>query len=87
MCLIITLDLYNLRREPRSFLALSASQKKMQKPNVRGWPSGATVKCTRSASAVQDSPVRTLGADMALLGKPRCGRRPTYKVEEDEHGC
>ena len=23
------------------------------------------------------------GADMALLGKPCCGRRPTYKVEED----
>ena len=28
-----------------------------------------------------------LGVDMALLGKPCCGRRPTYKVEEDGHGC
>ena len=25
--------------------------------------------------------------DMAPLGKPCCGRRPTYKVEEDGHGC
>ena len=33
-------------------------------------------------------PVRILGEDMALLGKkPCCDRRPTYKVEEDRHGC
>ena len=44
------------------------------------------VKCTRSASVAQGSPVRILGADMALLGKPRC-RHPMYKVEEDGHGC
>ena len=26
--------------------------------------------------------------DMAPLGKkPCCGRHPTYKVEEDGHGC
>ena len=25
--------------------------------------------------------------DLASLIKPRCGRRPTYKVEEDEHRC
>ena len=31
--------------------------------------------------------VQILGADMAPLGKPCCGRRPTYKVEEDGHGC
>ena len=31
--------------------------------------------------------VQIPGADMALLGKPCCGRRPTYTVEEDEHGC
>ena len=35
----------------------------------------------------QGSLVRILGADMALLGKLCCGRRPTYKVEEDGHGC
>ena len=26
-----------------------------------------------------------MGADMAPLGTPCCGRRPTYKVEEDGH--
>ena len=31
--------------------------------------------------------VRILGADMASLGKPRHGRHPTYKVDEDGHGC
>ena len=45
------------------------------------------VKCACSASAAQGSPVGILGVDMALLGKPCCGRRPTYKVEEDGHGC
>ena len=33
------------------------------------------------------SPVRIPGADMAPFGMPCCDRRPTYKVEEDGHGC
>ena len=45
------------------------------------------VKCTHSASTARGSPVRILGADMAPLGKACCDRCPTYKVEEDGHGC
>ena len=52
---------------------------------LRGRPGGAAVKCARSASEASGSPVRILGADVALLGKPCCGRCPTYKVEEDGH--
>ena len=53
----------------------------------RGQPGGAAVKFACSASVAQGSPVQILAADMAPLGKPCCGRRPTYKVEEDGHGC
>ena len=52
-----------------------------------GWPSGAVVKCARSASVAQGLPVLILGADMAPLDKQCCGRRPTDKAEEDENGC
>ena len=40
-----------------------------------------------SASGARGSLLWILGADMAPLGKPCCGRRPTYEVEEDGHGC
>ena len=53
----------------------------------RGWASGVAVKFAHSASAARGPPVRIPGADMALLGKLCCGRRPTYKVEEDGLGC
>ena len=52
-----------------------------------GWPGGAAVKFAHLASVAWGSPVRIPGADMALLEKPCCGRGPTYKVEEDGHGC
>ena len=43
--------------------------------------------CSGSASAAQGSPVQIPGRDMAPLSKQCCGRRPTYKVEEDGHRC
>ena len=46
---------------------------------IWGLAGGAAVKFACSL-------VWILGADMAPLGKPCCGRRPTYKVEEDGHG-
>ena len=56
-----------------------------------GWgqPSGAVVKFAHSALGAQGSPVQILAhvQNMAPLGTPCCGRRPTYKVEEDGHGC
>ena len=50
-------------------------------------PDGAAVKCTHSASVAQGTAVWILGEDMALLGQPCCGRRPTNNIEEDGHGC
>ena len=55
----------------------------------RGRPGGTAVKFTRSAVwQPQGSPGWILGADRhgTVWQKPRCGRRPTYKVEEDGHG-
>ena len=53
----------------------------------RGQPGGAVVKSARSASVARGSLVCIPGVDMALPCKPCCGRHPTYKVEEDGHGC
>ena len=57
--------------------------------NLQLWgrPSGSAVKFAHSTSVDQGLPVQIQGADMPLLGKPCFGRRPTYKVEEDGHGC
>ena len=54
---------------------------------MRGPPGGTAGKCAHSASVARGSQVRILGVDMTPLVKPCCGRCPTYKVEEDEHGC
>ena len=52
-----------------------------------GWPGGSAVKLERSASSPGVHWFRFLVWTYALLVKPCCGRRPTYKVEKDEHGC
>ena len=59
----------------------------LKKGHVGGQPGGTAVKFARSISVARGSPVQIPGADMALLGMPCCSRRPTYKVEEDGHGC
>ena len=60
---------------------------KSQVEKPLGKPVGAAVKFAHSASGALGPLGLIPGADMALLGKPCCGRRPTYKVEEDGHGC
>ena len=70
-------------QRPRFMGASSAMKKEM----YRGRPGGTAVKFARSASAARGSLVWIQGADMAPLAKPCCGRRPTYKVGEDGHGC
>ena len=49
------------------------------KNRKQGWPGGAAVKFARSASP-------GCGHGTAWQ-KPCCGRRPTFEVEEDGHGC
>ena len=67
-------------RDPQTSVSSGRNSKKGGKEEKsRGWPSGAAVKCTRSASVAWGLPVWILGVDMALLGKPCCGRCPHIK--------
>ena len=70
---------FTFRREGRPFIDL--------KTHEGGWSGGTAVKGACSALASRGLPVWILGVDMAPLGKPSCGRCPTYKVEEDGHRC
>ena len=54
---------------------------------IGGRPGGPVVKFAHSASTAHGLPIRIPGTDVAPLGKPCCGGRPTYKVKEDGHGC
>ena len=75
------------RRRERDIEARGRYSSLPAQKTKRGWAGGTVVKHARSAWAAQGSPVRIPGVDMAPLGKPCCGRCPTYKVEEDGHGC
>ena len=54
---------------------------------IKGRPGGTAVMFARSPLGSQGLPVWIPGMDMPLLGKPCCGRHPTYKEEEDGHRC
>ena len=54
---------------------------------VEGRPGGTAVKFASSTSAPRGLLVRIPSVDMAPPGKPCCGRHPTYKMEEEGHGC
>ena len=68
-------------------LNLQLKRKEKETTAEGGQPGGVAVKCARSASVARSLLVQILGMDMAPLGTPCCGRRPTYKVEEDGHRC
>ena len=61
--------------------------KERKERTTKGWPGEAAVKFTRSALVAWGSLVRILGANMAPLVEPCCGRCLTHKVEEDGHRC
>ena len=47
------------------------------------WGASLVAQWLSAHVLAQGSPVWIPGADMALLDMPCCGRRPTYKLEED----
>ena len=53
----------------------------------RGWPAGAVVKFARSVSAARVCQFVSWVQTYTSLIKPCCDRCPTYKREEDGHGC
>ena len=54
---------------------------------LRAGPVAQRLRVHVSTSVALGSSVPIPGAYMAPLGMPSCGRRPTYKIGEDGHGC
>ena len=52
-----------------------------------GRPGGVVGKFAHSALAAWALLVRIPAAHLAVLIKLCCGRRPTYKIEDDGHRC
>ena len=52
-----------------------------------GWPSGAAVKCARSALVARGPLVWILGVDLHTACKAMLWQASCIKVEEDGHGC
>ena len=80
-------NLLKMRVNPDVSLMILCLTFLSSKVKARGQPGGPAVKFACSALVARGSLVRMLVADMAPLGKPCCGRHPTYKVEEDGHRC
>ena len=58
-----------------------------KKNHYWGWSGGVVVKFVHSASAAQGSQVQNPGADLHGAHQAMLWWRPTYKIEEDRHGC
>ena len=59
----------------------------LEENEIGDWPSGVVVKFPCSTLAAWGLLVQILGADPARFVKPCFSRCPTYKIEEDGHGC